>query len=360
MQWMVNARNRIVKEGDLEVHSFVRAEIFASYLSDEVPRVEVPAHLFDGISTILRDLPRGDLGIHIVKYGALKIQRRWVDNTLPEYELLDATAIAYGKIAEIVHDAHRQIGVDEPATTNLSTGQQIAIGTREGRLPCMIGHSEARSVDVRLCDGRLLSLEKVEQCIEKADAEAAVERYGGFQPGMFGPSNASEEEVATSLFSVARTMFEADAHHITIFFLLCSGKPAHFFEARLESQAEKYLLMKSVANEVKRYGADAVIEIGEIWRAPAASLRPFQRPEDSSQREEALVATLVSKHGKPMTLFAKIHRDVEHVILGETEIHRDDVPIMFSSVYEVWGKPMPAEWKSQMTEVINAYKAAEN
>src|SRR6516165_1337814 len=40
MRWMVEARNKIVKRGDLESHSFVRAEIIASYL-DECPRIDV-------------------------------------------------------------------------------------------------------------------------------------------------------------------------------------------------------------------------------------------------------------------------------------------------------------------------------
>lgn len=38
MRWMVEARNRIEKEGDLEAHSFVSAEIVASHL-DEGPKI---------------------------------------------------------------------------------------------------------------------------------------------------------------------------------------------------------------------------------------------------------------------------------------------------------------------------------
>ena len=359
MRWMVDARNKIEKEGDLEVHSFVRAEVFASYLSEEVPSIEVPAHLFDDTPTILHNLPRGDLGDHIVKHGALRVQRRWVENTLPNYELLDATAIAYGRIAEIVCDAHHQIGINRPETTNLKTGQKIGVGSREGRMPCMIGHSEARSVNVRLSDGCLLSLELVQERAEKADAEAIVERYGGIPPDMFGPPNANEEEITTGLFSVARKMFETDGYHRTIFFLISNKKVVDCFEARLESQAEKYLLMRTVAHNVTRHGADAVIELGEVWLAPANSLEPFQRPAESPQREEALVATLVRKHGTPITLFSQICRGDEQVALGETQIHRDEAPFMFSPVYEAWGRSIPTEWKSLVEEATKHWKASE-
>jgi hypothetical protein len=98
MRWMVNARDRIEKQGDLESNSYIRAEILASYLDEGCPRIDVPAHLFESPETLLRRIPDTALGQHILRNGALRIQRRWVENTLPDYELLDAVAIAYGKL----------------------------------------------------------------------------------------------------------------------------------------------------------------------------------------------------------------------------------------------------------------------
>jgi len=138
MRWMVDARNKIEKQGDLEAHSFVRAEIVASYLNNG-PVIDVPAKLFEGPRLILKGIPKSDLGEHVKKFGTLRVQRRWVENSLLDYELLDAVAIAYGKIAEMVHDAHRTIGRDPPTTINAETGEQYAPG-RVGRLPCMLGH----------------------------------------------------------------------------------------------------------------------------------------------------------------------------------------------------------------------------
>jgi len=93
MRWMVDARNKIEKEGDLQAHSFVRAEIIASYL-DAGPRIEAPLRL-------LKSIPDTGVGEHICKHGTLRIQRRWVENTLPHYELLDAVAIAYGRLSDL-------------------------------------------------------------------------------------------------------------------------------------------------------------------------------------------------------------------------------------------------------------------
>ena len=118
MRWMVEARNKIEKQGDLEAQSFVRADIVASYL-DEGPSVEVPANLFDDPSVLLRQISKQELQKQIMPHGTLRIKRRWVENTLPDYELLDALAIAYGNLAELVHDAHRQMGLPVPTTGHL-------------------------------------------------------------------------------------------------------------------------------------------------------------------------------------------------------------------------------------------------
>ena len=56
MRWMVDARNKIEKQGDLEVHSFLRAEIIASYLN-EGPSIELSAHLFDDPPDLIKRIP---------------------------------------------------------------------------------------------------------------------------------------------------------------------------------------------------------------------------------------------------------------------------------------------------------------
>ena len=111
------------KQGDLESNSYIRAEILASYLDEGCPRIDVPAHLFESPETLLRRIPDTALGQHILRNGALRIQRRWVENTLPDYELLDAVAIAYGKLSELVSDAHRQLGLDPPPMTHDDEGK---------------------------------------------------------------------------------------------------------------------------------------------------------------------------------------------------------------------------------------------
>lgn len=343
MRWMVDARNKIEKQGDLEIHSFVRAEIIASYLN-EGPSIVVPAHLFDGPSVLVRKIPRVVLREHVIKHGTLRIQRRWVENTLPDYELLDAAAIAYGRIAQVVNDAHRQMGLAVPTTTNVETDQRYEKGDQEGRLPCMIGHSDARSINVNLSDGRPIEFVERKIEIDRTDEKKITERYGDSHKGMFGPENANEEEMAASLFSTAREVFLKDGYHQLIFFLIKKRKPVHMFPVRPENQAQKYLLMRMLAHEVTKYGADAVIGLGEMWTAPFDPLKPYQRAGESPAREEILVANLVTKHENPIQFNATIHRDADSLTLGETCVYRDQAAFSFAPVYEAWGRPVPDQW----------------
>lgn len=54
MRWMVDARTRTEKQGNLEMHSFVRAEIVASYC-DDGSRKYVPAELLQSPAELLRE-----------------------------------------------------------------------------------------------------------------------------------------------------------------------------------------------------------------------------------------------------------------------------------------------------------------
>jgi hypothetical protein len=87
MRWMDDARDEIVHRVDLEAHSFLRAEINASYLN-EGPSIQLPAHLLDDPLAFIKRIPLGDLLEHIARNGTLRIQRLWVENTVPDYELL--------------------------------------------------------------------------------------------------------------------------------------------------------------------------------------------------------------------------------------------------------------------------------
>jgi hypothetical protein len=352
MKWMVEARNRIEKQGDLEAHSFVNAEIVASHL-DEGPKIQVPAKLSDAPLALVKSIPDSMLGDHVKKDGILRIRRRWIENTLPDFELLDAVAVAYGQLAQLVYSAHLQMGLLGPVSTNVDTGERYPEGDRDGRLPCMIGHEDARTLDVWLANGQPLIFEDIRKEVNLAEVPNLKERYG-FDPVKMYAESGKAQDHARSLFATARIMFEKDGCHITIAFLLRDGRPIGMHELQPMEHGHKYMMMRALAQEAQKIGANAAILISESWCAPANPDKPYMRAADSPDRKEFLTATAVSKDGEPIMLRAEILRDGKTVRLGETLEEFGGAHFAFAPLYEVWEKPIPAQWGPLPTGVDGA------
>ncbi|WP_413703620.1 hypothetical protein [Pseudomonas sp. Pseusp16] len=343
MRWMVDARNKIEKQGDLEAHSFVRAEIVASYY-EEGPRIDVPAELFQSPAELINSIQTEDLRKHVFKDGILRIQRRWVENSLPDYELLDAVGIAYGKIAELVADAHRELGLEPPSTMVGDVDHTSGRESRGGRLPCMIGHGDTRSFDVWLATGQAMELKQKEIEIDLAESDQAAKRYGLDPKDMFPSTAPGPESKLNDLFVTARKMFTVDGNHITIAFLLKGVDIVKISTLAVQEHGEKYLVMRMLANEVIKYGADAVIIIGEVWSARFDPSKPYRRAVDAPEKNELLTATLVSKTGEPVQLHAQIIRKNDIATLADTETFRDQAQIAFAPIYAAWGREIPSAW----------------
>lgn len=343
MRWMIDARNKIEKVGDLETHSQVRAEIIASYY-EEGPRLEVPAELFQDPSSLLKSIASPALMQHVMANGVLRIQRRWVENTLPGYELLEATAIAFGKISELVHDAHRALGLEEPKTA-INEVEAIGRRSRGGRLPCMIGHADLRHADFWIATGQRLDLERTDVEFDREHAMKVASRYG-LEPKAVVASTSDAEGTLHSLFGTARKMFEVDGHHETIAFLLLGERPIKVVDLRVQNHGEKYVVMRSLANDVTKLGADGVIMVAEVWSAAFDPTNPYRRAVDATDKREFLTATLVTKVGEPRQLVAEIVRDGGQLSLGSTDRLDDEAQIAFAPIYEAWRKPIPQSWRT--------------
>ena len=342
MHWMVDARNKIEKQGDLETYSFARAEIVASYY-EEGPRMEVQAELFQSTAELISRIPTEAIK-HVFKDGILRIQRRWVENSLPDYELLDAVGIAYGKVAELVADAHQELGLKPPSTMVGDIDRTQGVDSRGGRLPCMIGHGDARTHNVWLATGQTIEFEQETVEFDREHAESVVGKYGLDPKEMFPSTDSTPEARLNDLFAAGRKMFIADGCHLTIAFLL---NGAHLIAIRtlaIQEHGEKYLLMRMLAKEVINYGADGVIIISEIWSAPYDPSNPYRRAVDAPEKSEFLSASLVTKTGEPVQLLALIERVGDEVTLGETDILRDQAQIAFAPIYAAWGREIPDAW----------------
>jgi hypothetical protein len=255
---------------------------------------------------------------------------------------LDAVAIAYGQIAQLVHDAHQQLGGN---AQRAETGKVFTAHRGEpGKLPhCMIGHEDVRCINISLADGSAWTLSAEPVRTSRQAAEQALERYGRNPEQIFGPAR-DPEELLHGIFDSARALFEKDGYHVWLAFLLKGKTVVYFMQLSARNQADKYIVMRQVGQEVLRRGADGVVEVGEVWMAKSDPKSRYKFAVDSQDRMEALTATLVTRDGDPIQLSARITRDGDRITLASTEVLSRGFPMMFAPVYEAWGRPIPSDW----------------
>ncbi|MDP9154883.1 MAG: hypothetical protein M3O74_11615 [Pseudomonadota bacterium] len=208
----------------------------------------------------------------------------------------------------------------------------------------MIGHGDARSHDVWLATGQTMDLERRAVEFDRERAERSAGKYGIDPKEMFPSTDPAPEATLNSLFATGRKVFAVDGYHQTIAFLLKGTRPVHMMSLALQEHGEKYLVMRMLANEVIKYGADGVIFISEVWSAPYDPNNPYRRAADAPEKKEFLSATLVTKTGDPVQLLALIERVGIDVTLGETNTVRNQAQIAFAPIYTAWGREIPKAW----------------
>jgi len=254
MSWAKDARNVIEKEGDLEMQSTLQATVIFSYIPDQdmvlaVSRKElVQASIERLLQVAVRELPPG-----IADAAVLKIQRRWVANTLPDQELIYALTYAYSQLHRVCNSlaAHLNSALDSSVPH-----------------PTMIDPSSNDVARVRFMKfgktgvGRHTSV--------RIDADPS------FQPPPVllrlkeelasAPKPASLAEVVAMHAKMAQVMYEHNGRHIPMLALYDKEwNQIDFMSTAFTDQADKYLFWRNVADRAFYLKAFALVWTSESW-----------------------------------------------------------------------------------------------
>lgn len=343
MRWMVDARNTIEKQGDLETHSFIKADLLASYY-DEGPSWKIPAELFESPNFLMQSTLTEAEANHVEHHGVLRIQRRWVENSLPDYELLDAVSIAYGAISKLLKDAHVVLGLDANHFNQSNTHCKHPLSTDSGCLSCMISSRQSRTLYIHMASGKPIKCRTTFVDGDQSQAEAAALRYEIDKDSYKGLETKDAEAKLSLYFDLARKMFLVDGGHMTAVFFLKAGEVVHMQQLVFEDKATKYVVMRSIASQAAKTNSDSVIMISEVWSYKLDKGKLWSDPLNDPNRKEHLSATLLTKDGEPVRLSAEIHRSGDEVFLGPTEVSRNEVLPSFAPLYTAWGREIPSKW----------------
>lgn len=330
LRWLIEARNHIEKAGDLATYSQMTAKVIASY-HDQLEVTAVEGDLFDNVAALLARVPRCYLVGQVFEHGALRVERRWVANTLPDRELLDALAHAYTALSQVILEACERWALTPWQAPQIHDNS--VIGAFGERPRCMSDRPEIVEALISLKDGSPLSIVRKTVEFDEEDKAAIKDRYGPIERPTVPPSNLTQH--ARALFEQARRVMKKDKHHISIVFLFRENRPVHMMQLEYRDRAAKYLLMRDVAEIVHQKKADAIIHIGEAWTAKFDPAHPFRYAAEVPERRECLILMGSTKEAG-ITMEAEIKRVDSGVKLGKTNEIIGPPPEMFAPVLKVW------------------------
>lgn len=339
MRWLVQARNTIEKQGDLDTASVALVSIALTDEESTVSRVEVPPLLSPDL--VAEAVQFEGLPERIREQAVLVVERRWAVPELPDDELLDALAHCYGVLATIASEAHEHCGIDMRTFGGETHGERHE---REfhpsGRLPCMMPTAEARTAYWHMGENSLIA--HAVRTIEHSRSEGleAAERYGigggrhGLIPGL------SPKRRGRAMHELAKRLLEIDGYHRTFAFPYRAGRQVTYYVLDPEDQQDKVVKIRRLASEVDHVGADELLFTSESWWAPEvergdprASLRAGQRED----RQEMLVTYLLRRGGGHTSWVTPFGRDAaDEPVLAETLEQPFTGRPLFEPVLKVW------------------------
>ncbi|HEV3035991.1 MAG TPA: hypothetical protein VGX72_14525 [Solirubrobacteraceae bacterium] len=304
MRWLVDARNRIEKEGDLDTASIALVSVLLTDEERLVSRMEVPP--LAGPAEIAETVRIAELPERIRNQAVMAVERRWTVPELADDELLDALSYCYGHLATMIVEVHERCG-----TTMQTFGGETHEGPHDrrphpsGRLPCMLPTAEARTAYWHL--GEQTLLRHTTEAVERAGAEAleqAADRYG-IRDGQHEllPGQPLAEQASTA-HNLARRILEVDGNHATFAWLYRDQSRILTLMFEFEDQQDKIVKIRRIAQEVQRTGADAVLFTGEMWIASevdADDQRFELRAGERADRAEGLVTYLLRRDGEHLS-----------------------------------------------------------
>lgn len=344
LRWAVEARNRVVKQEDLELHSRASVRISRSWAEEIQSEFDLPPQFPTDqiVAAFIQGAPETP------NRGVMTIERRWVDQELPSWEVLAAVAHAYNGLVGLLQLAHKAAGVSicgfEVRRPDCVT-EALDIGPA-----CMDQVDEERRLHLDL--GTLQQVNEGQYHIgrltetivrigsDDVTREMARKRYGEFR------SEGDAIERVKSATVHAKAMLRADHNLATVAWLI-KGDQMIGLEPMLfpEDESSWRLIMIRLADRVQRLDADGVVLISECWTAPAKwgedprnpRVRATQRPD----RSEAIGVTGVTRDGRIASSATLFFRGTEGQIFYGPTVYMDGEALNIDIL-----RPVLRRWRS--------------
>lgn len=336
MVWLNSARVQVVHTRDLETTSTAQLRLLSSWTEHSSVTLPAPPTMDSAaLAAVFGPVVAKGIPESARKAAVLAVERRWIVDDLPGYEILDAIARCHGALVRLMDEAHRMCGCSMAGDDELLADEiEYAIGP-EARLPCMSVGRDLRTTRISLVDGSELTHHSRRTRIHADDPEvaAAAARYGMKEQAWIAQD---PMDIARTIHEQARRVFLTDGHHESFLFLLKDQEAVGMMGLRAESEAERTALWHHVVDEGQDLGADAAIVVGEAWAAPVAREDPIRDVATMRGRKEVLLTQVVTKGGGIRSFQSDIIRKGNQTKLGGTSIDDTFTVSRLSLFQQAW------------------------
>ncbi|WP_435589514.1 hypothetical protein [Micromonospora chalcea] len=330
MRWAVEARNRVVKQADLDIHSRAIVRLSRDWLHSTEGDLDLPPHLntHQLVSVLLSTAPEG------VRRGVMTIERRWVDLELPRWELLDATAHAYSGLVDLIEAAHRATGIQE---CNIPARNPPCVTSSLQRMPgCMVQVDDNRRLHVDLAE--MTQMREKLYVVQRGDIpfEVVRKRYGDF-----AMSGDAIKRVPQAV-AMGKRMLSLDKELLTSAWLLRGEQVVDMLSMVFIDQHSKIVQVHQLADRLERARADGLVFLTETWLGAALegganadheAVPPSKQPN----RSEALWVTGATQDGRLRESLTIFFRGVDgQIFFGPTQYLRGGFVNALRPVFDRW------------------------
>lgn len=326
MGWLVDSRNIIEKQGDLEVHSTWRARHLYSYYGDgQIVESNSDENLFASVTKLI-ELVSDRIPPGVIEDSAIILERKWVANSRPDVELIDAVCYGYETLRK--HVVAMDAFVDEVTPPELLNPRPL------------LSISQTHRLVIKLSDGQTYTLANKQTSILADDQTrkkfTELQQHVSAMPFADSASQRPLADEVRVLSEYAWALFKDAGHHISIVILMSKEKQVDLLSFEPADHVEKILFWHELSYLLRLRDVDEIRFISEAWLRRAGS---FMTP--TSQWEimgETLHVFGARKSGECHNISRDIIRDADKAGLRDESRESSAVPNFIIPLMRVWGK----------------------
>lgn len=338
MKWLNKSRVTIVHMEDLKTKSLARVTIY-HYFEVFKADIGIPIDLpYEMIAIYLKD-NKYIKDYHIKNDYVLKVERKWVVDTLPDKELLNALSYCYGFLNKLVIDAHNELNCDiNECDIKDELHQHKVKVLSSGILSCMESANEIRTSKISL---RTLENIRLKQKTVKKDEdiiEEAVDRYN-LNDIDFDDKDEDIISHAKKIIELSKNVLKKDKFHMPMLLLRIPDKGMVPYGSSIpEDRSDKYIFMEEIAKIVNKLNVDGIISIFESWLS--SDLESFSKGipiENHKNKKECIHVSVVTKNGIRENYITPFKRNKNgEIIFDQTTKSEGDVLNFMKPIFKVW------------------------